>query len=378
MAFRFACIAALAVAGANAGIISNVHYGGAQHAYGAVGPIVAYSAPSFVKTVQTAPALAATYGAVPVATAHTVQPVPSIVKSVSVASTPTVVKTVAPAPALLKTVSVSAAPVVATAPAVPTLAVAAPIVSYAAPVPTGKTHTVTTQAGRSHIHVEEYQQGPLVVRVHEQPAPAPEVVRVAAPSDPQSLIRVINRAAPAPTVDRVVHRSHDANVVDIAKPAPPPARIVQVVRQQGPAPRVEFINEEGHDSVHHLEAQEPAIAYAAPAAAVVKTVHAAPAVATTYEAPAVATTYSTPAAAVKTVHAAPAPAVATTYHHVPAISYAAAPAVSVHKTFGATPAVATTYSTSTYGAPVVSTIGGFSQSYGNTVVLDANKKAKSA
>lgn len=242
---------------------------------------------------------------------------------------------------------------------------------------TGKTHTVTTQAGRSHIRVEEFQRGPQVIRVHEQRAPTPEVVQVHSPAEPQSVVRVINKAAPPPTVDRVVHRSQETHVVDIAKPPPPPARIVQVVRQPAPMPRFEFYNEDGYDSVHHLDAEPAPATYAShtvlsgpvyavrpallsssssssgsttvqqhhsnvPALSTATTTYHgyAPATAVAYRAPATAVTYHAPAV-LKTVH----------HHSAPSVSYATSYASLVP------------YSSTSYAYP-------------NTVVLD--KRAKSA
>jgi hypothetical protein len=170
-----------------------------------------------------------------------------------------------------------------------------------------KVHKIFTNSGNTHLRLEEYRSGPQVIRVQEEPAQAPEVVRVQAPADQQSLVRVVNRGAGA-TAERVIHRGQ-AQAHTVSKPAGPGVRIVQAIKGQAPAPRVEFYNEDSEGSEHHFtdansqvvddgasDFSGGSVAYAAAPVAYTKTIQAAPTYIKTIQS---APTY------LKTVHSAP-------------------------------------------------------------------------
>lgn len=120
-------------------------------------------------------------------------------------------------------------------------------------------HEIHTHGSRQLIRVEEYARPNQVIRVHEAPSSAPEIIKVKGPAPPQSLIRVVAKGGGRAHVERIVHRARGVQVINVQKPASPPARIVHVIREQAPAPRVEFVHEpEGPNQVY--VAQSPAAA----------------------------------------------------------------------------------------------------------------------
>lgn len=137
---------------------------------------------------------------------------------------------------------------------------AAVIAAPVAAISTGpRLHEIHTHSPRPVIRLEEFSRGGQIIRVHEAPQAPPQIIKVQAPAARQDVIRVIAKSSGPARVERFLHQVGGAQVINVQKPGPAPARIVQIVRGLAPAPRIEFIQEP--DAQNHVYvAQVPASA----------------------------------------------------------------------------------------------------------------------